>query len=166
MLFQASTVPRLFFAGVGGVGFLAASGLLWWHWLKPHTGREVAVLLIAPIALECFMLFSLFPAIDHEKSYSPIAEVAANFTPPDASVGIYRRKSITGAIEYYSGRRAVPLENPTELAEFYTNGGRALIAPIREELHLKNENHLRIIDRLYEGKRALLVIELLNTPKE
>ena len=162
----SAELPRLFFAGVGVVGFLAAGGLVWWRWLKPDSGREVALLLITPIALECFILFSLFPAIDQEKSYRPIAEVVADLTPHDASIGIYRRKSISGAIEYYSERRAVPLENPTELTKFYTDGGRVLIAPMREEVLLQNETHLQIIDRLYEGKRTLLVIELLNTPKE
>ena len=160
-------IPRLssLFVGVGAVGFLAAGGLLWWHWLQPRSDRELAVLLIAPIALECLMLFSLFPAINHEKSYRPIAEVVAQMTPSEGVVGIYRRKPITGAIEYYSGRRAVRLETPTDLAVFYARGGRILIAPMREEGHLQDETQLRIIDRLYEDNRTLLVIELISIPK-
>ncbi|MEE3326674.1 MAG: glycosyltransferase family 39 protein, partial [Myxococcota bacterium] len=159
-------LPGLFLAGIVCVSFSSVAGLLWWHWYRPRVAAEIAVLLLAPILLECFLLFSLFPALDQEKSYRPVAEFVAESLPNSSPVGIYRRGSITGAIEYYSGHRTQAIESASGLSTFYRNGGRLLVAPLREKPTLQEKAGAQVIGEFRQGKRALVVVELMHTPKE
>ena len=164
--FQEVALPDGFLLGTAAVSFLSALSLLWWHSFRPHTASQIGVLLLAPIVLECLMLFSLFPSIDEEKSYRPVAEFVAESRPDSSPLGVYRRPSITGAIEYYSGRRVGAVETEADLAAFYQNGGRTLIAPLHAIPHLQESTGGQIIRQFREGRRAVVVIELQHAPKE
>ena len=164
--FHDVSLPSVFLFGTAAVSFLSAGSLLWWHAFRPRAASEIGVLLLAPILLECLMLFSLFPAIDQEKSYRPIAEFVAESQPESSRVGVYRRPSITGAIEYYSGRRVGSIENEAELSAFYREGGRTVIAPLYAIPHLQEKTGAKVIRQFRKGRRAMVLIEMRHAPKE
>ena len=160
------SLPLTFLLGTALVSLVSAASLLWCHILRPRVTNQIGILLITPILLECFMLFSLLPSLDPEKSYRPIAEFVAESQTDSTRIGVYRRPSITGAIEYYSGRRVGPIENEAELSAFYQAGGRTLVAPLHSVPHLEEISGAKIIRQFREGRRAMVVLELQHAPKE
>jgi 4-amino-4-deoxy-L-arabinose transferase-like glycosyltransferase len=84
---------------------------------------------IASVYTALLATFSLLlPAIDAVRSVRPIAEGAAALTPAGTPIGLFEDHNLVGGIAYYADRPVRELRGAGEVAAFFANGGRVVVA--------------------------------------
>ena len=144
------------------VFLVAIVALFWTRWKEQNAFHELSILLAIPIALSSAVFWLLLPTLNAEKSHRAMASIMLEASQSDPLLGVYTHSSLTGGVEYYSGKRTRALEGLEDLRAFRDSGGRIIVAPHWAETVLQNEVDFRVLSRLREGQRALVILEVNN----
>lgn len=116
------------------------------------------VVLGAVFAIELAVFTLLFPALDPEKSPRPIAVAAAALTRPDEPIGLLGNRALVGGLVYYASRPVRELETPEDVAQFFAEGGSAVVAQAKQLDRIRAVSPIAEQERSRSGDRALVVV--------
>ena len=109
-------------------------------------------------ALELVAFTIAFPARDLEKSPRALAEAAAAWTPPGASIGLVGDRALVGGLVYYGRRQVRYLGDRAHIDRFVREGGGALVVAEKKLARVEEVAPVEVRFRAREGRRALLVV--------
>ena len=87
----------------------------------------IGVAISTILVLELVLFTVVYPGFDAEKSPRPVADLAAQLTTPDETVGIFADDGLVGGILYYGNRSVEVLPRPQQVQSFLDRGGRYFI---------------------------------------
>ena len=119
---------------------------------------RIGVPVVALWALEAVLFTVAFPARDPEKSPRALAEAAAAWTPPGASIGLVGDRALVGGLAYYGGRHVTYLGDRAHIERFLREGGTALVVAEKKKARVEEVGPVEVRFRAREGRRALLVV--------
>ena len=124
-----------------------------------RTPAVAAVLLACAFAVEAAVFWSLYPALDAERSMKPVAEAALRWTPAGEPVALLGSRPMIGGLSYYADRPVLWLDDTEEVPAYFASGGRALVMKGSKLERVQRLAPVVVRERLREGDRTLVVVQ-------
>ncbi len=153
--------PRSAAWSVAFVGLAGALAVGCGHRSRYSAALGIAACLASMMLLESILFRQIYPAIDPQKSPRPIAQLVHRVTAPAERVGVFRHSAFAGGLEYYAQRRVVVLESARDVEQFRDSGARIVVVRESDLDALTSAVPHRVVGAGRNGRRRLLVIEVL-----
>ncbi len=120
--------------------------------------RRLTIGVASVFGIELVLFAGAFRALDSEKSPRAIAEAAAARVPDGEPIGLLGERGLIGGIAYYGNRRVKAFEHGEDVARYFAEGGRALIARRRDLPRIGEHASVEVVADARRGRRALVVV--------